>query len=96
MMERIGRNVKTARLQANLTQSCLGDMTGVHWQTVSNLELGNCVSSPITIFKISQALQIGVSRLFAGLPKLDEAQMARIKEEHAPQRRLRRGGAPPG
>ena len=91
-MERIGRNVKTARLRANLTQTCLGDMVGVHWQTVSNLELGNCVSSPITIFNISLALHINVNRLFAGLSKLDEARVARIKEEHAPQRKLAKAG----
>ena len=91
-MEQIGRNVKTARLRANITQSCLGEMVGVHWQTVCHLELGKCVCSPITIFKISQALRINVGRLFAGLPKSDLARMDKIKNEHAPQRKLEKVG----
>ena len=91
-MERTGRIVKTARLRANLTQDCLGVMAGVHWQTVSNLELGNCVCSFATVFKICQVLHIDLNRLSAGTPKPDEARLAKIMSEHAPQRKLEKVG----
>jgi len=80
MLRRIGENVKAARLKANLTQECLAELAGVHWQTVSYIENGKYLCSVITLFKVSQALETSPNRLFDGLPEPDIARMDKIKK----------------
>jgi DNA-binding XRE family transcriptional regulator len=80
MQRCIGENVKAARLKANLTQECLAELAGVHWQTVSHIENGRFPFSIVTFFKISQALVTSPNRLLEGLPEPDEVRMARIKK----------------
>lgn len=87
MLGRIGENVKTARLKADLTQECLAEIAGVHWQTVSHIENGKFPFSIVTFFKISQALTISPNRLLEGLPEPDEARMTRIKKSLARKRK---------
>jgi DNA-binding XRE family transcriptional regulator len=80
MLRRIGENVKMARLKASLTQECLAELAGVHWQTVSYIENGKYLCSAITLFKVSQALETSPNRLFDGLPEPDMARMEKIKK----------------
>ncbi len=80
MLRRIGENVKTARLKANLTQECLAELAGLHWQTVSYIENAKFLCSVVTFFKISQALQTSPNRLLDGLPEPDIARMEKIKK----------------
>ena len=80
MLKRIGQNVKTARLKADLTQACLAELAGLHWQTVSYIENGKFPCSIITFFKISQALQTSPNRLLDGLPDADRAWQEKIKK----------------
>ena len=87
ILRQIGENVKTARLKANLTQECLAELAGVHWQTVSYIENGKFPFSVVTFFNISQALTISPNRLLEGLPEPDEARMARIKKSLARKRK---------
>ena len=80
MLRRIGENVKAARLKANLTQECLAELAGIHWQTVSYIENGKYLCSAITLFKIGQSLETSPNRLFDGLPEPDTARMVKIKK----------------
>jgi DNA-binding XRE family transcriptional regulator len=80
MLRLIGENVKAARLRANLTQECLAEMVGVHWQTVSYIENGKFPSSIVTFFKLSQALETSPNRLLDGLPEPDIKRLNKIKK----------------
>jgi len=87
MLRCIGENVKTARLKANLTQECLAELAGVHWQTISYIENGKFPCSVVTFFKISQALMTSPNRLLEDLPEPDEARAERIKKSLARKRK---------
>jgi DNA-binding XRE family transcriptional regulator len=80
--------VKTARLKANLTQECLAELAGVHWQTVSYIENGKFLFSVVTFFKISQALGISPNRLLEELPEADKAWQEKIKQSLARKRKI--------
>jgi len=86
MLRLIGGNVKAARLSADLTQECLAEMVGVHWQTISNVENGKFPFLVTTFAKISQALGISANRLLEGLPEPDRQQMEKIKKALARKR----------
>ena len=87
MLRCIGANVKAARLKANLTQECLAELAGVHWQTVSYIENGKFLCSIITFFKISQALETSPNRLLEGLPEPDRGRFEKIKKSLARRRK---------
>ena len=87
MLRRIGENVKAARLKANLTQECVAELAGVHWQTVSYIENGKYPFSVITFFNISQALETSPNRLLDGLPEPDLARTEKIKKSLARKRK---------
>ena len=87
MLRRIGENVKAARLRLNLTQECLAELAGIHWQTVSYIENGKYLCSVITFFKVSQALETSPNRLFEGLPEVDIERMTKIRQSLARKRR---------
>lgn len=87
ILRHIGGNVKAARLRANLTQECLAEIVGVHWQTVSYIENGKFPFSVVTFFKLGQALEISPNRLLDGLPEPDRRRMERIKKMMARKRK---------
>jgi DNA-binding XRE family transcriptional regulator len=87
MLRVIGENVKVARLRANLTQECLAELAGVHWQTISNIENGKFPVLVTTFVRISQALGITSNRLLDRLPDPDPARMERIKKALARRRK---------
>jgi DNA-binding XRE family transcriptional regulator len=87
MLRQIGENVKAARLKANLTQECVAELAGIHWQTVSYIENGRFPCSAITLFKICQALETSPNRLFDGLPEPDTTRMGKIKKSLARKRK---------
>ena len=89
MLRLIGANVKAARAKADLTQECLAEIAGVHWQTVSYIENGRFPSSVITFAKISQALGVSPNRLLEGLPPLNADRTERIKKALARKRKAR-------
>jgi DNA-binding XRE family transcriptional regulator len=92
MLKQIGQNVKMARLKASLTQACLAELAGVHWQTVSYVENGKYLCSIITFFKISQALETSPNRLLDGLPEPDRAWQLKIKKSLARKRKSHDAG----
>lgn len=59
----IGQRVKSARLQAKLTQEQLAEKVGVSWSTISCLERGQHMVSIERLFDISSALNIGIETL---------------------------------
>lgn len=87
ILNRIGENVKAARLHANLTQECLAELVGVHWQTISYLENGKYPFSVTTFARISHALETSPNRLLDGLPEPDKARVGKIKQVMARKRK---------
>jgi len=87
MLRLIGGNVKSARLGANLTQECLAELVGVHWQTISNIERGKFPFPVTTFARISQALDMSANRLLEGLPEPDRARIESVKKAMARKRR---------
>lgn len=87
MLRLIGANVKAARSKANLTQECLAEIAGIHWQTVSYIENGKFPASIVTFSKLSQALEVSPNRLLEGLPPLNPDRTARIKKAMARKRK---------
>ena len=79
-MKVIGANVRKARLEANMTQECLAELVGVHWQSVSYLENGRHPLLLTKFARISQALDVSPNRLFDGLPEPDRREMEKIKK----------------
>jgi DNA-binding XRE family transcriptional regulator len=86
MLRRIGENVKAARAKANMTQECLAEIAGIHWQTVSYVENGRFPASIITFTKVSQALGVSANELLAGLPPLNPERTESIKKALARKR----------
>ena len=79
-MKVIGANIRKARLAANLTQECLAELVGVHWQSISYLESGKHPLLLPKFVRISQALDVSPNRLFDGLPEPDRQAMEKIKK----------------
>lgn len=87
ILRHIGQNVKAARLKVGLTQECLAELAGVHWQTISYVENGKFLFSIVTFTKISQALEISPNRLLEGLPEPDRGRMEKIRKMMARKRK---------
>ena len=85
----IGANVRRARLQANMTQECLAELVGVHWQSISYLENARHPLLLTKFARISQALDVSPNRLFDGLPESNRMEMEKIKKVLARKRKLR-------
>ncbi|MGH7977989.1 MAG: helix-turn-helix domain-containing protein [Limisphaerales bacterium] len=79
--------MKSARLKAGLTQECLAELAGIHWQTISYVENGKFLFSIVTFVKISQALETSPNRLLDGLPEPDKGRMEKIKRVMARKRK---------
>lgn len=86
MLRLIGENVKSARLNANLTQECLAELAEVHWQTISNIENGKFPVLVTTFARISQALGVSSNQLLEGLPTPNIERMERVKKALARKR----------
>lgn len=86
----VGKNVKAARIKANLTQECLAELVGVHWQTIIYIEGGRTLFSIPTLARLGQALETTPNRLFEGLPEPDKERMQQIKNAMARKRRPKR------
>jgi transcriptional regulator with XRE-family HTH domain len=90
LLRLLGENIRRARLAANLTQECLAELIGVHWQTVSYLENGKFFFTAVNLIRISQALGVSTDSLLDGLPEPDAKRLERIKKAKARKRRPRR------
>ena len=79
-MRVIAVNVKNARESAEMTQECLAELVGVHWQTISYLEKGRHPFAITNFARICHALDVSPNRLFDGLPEPDKSRMLKIKK----------------
>lgn len=61
----IGKRMKIARINADLTQERLAEMVGVSPQHMSNVENGTTKVSLTTLVKIANALNVSVDSLLA-------------------------------
>lgn len=61
-----GRNVRSLRLEMQLSQDEFGAFVGIHRTYVSELERGAKAPTIIMVDKIAEALNISVSELLAG------------------------------
>ena len=87
LLRKIGESVRTARLRLNLTQECVAELTGVHWQTISHIENGKFPFSIVTFARISQALAISANCLLEGLPEMNRARLETVKTALARKRK---------
>lgn len=85
----IGRNIRAARNRSGLTQECLAELLGIHWQTLSNIERGRHPFSVATFAQIAQYLEITSDSLLAGLPLPNPKRTARIMKALARRRNPR-------
>jgi DNA-binding XRE family transcriptional regulator len=82
----IGKNIREARMKAELTQECLAELAGVHVQTVGAIERGDFRFSVTIFVRLSQFLEISPNRLLEGLKPPDPQRTARIKKALVRQR----------
>lgn len=87
LLRPVGKNIRDARLQANLTQECLAELVGIHWQTISCIERGVYPVSLVTFAKLCQHLEVSPNRLLDGLPAPDAKRAKRIRKALARKRR---------
>jgi len=92
ILQLIGANVKTARLKAGVTQECLAELVGVHWQTISYVENGKYPFSVVIFTRITHALETSANRLLDGIDEPDVKRMGRIKKEMARKRQPKQSG----
>jgi DNA-binding XRE family transcriptional regulator len=85
----IGRNVREARLKANMTQECLAELAGVHWKTLGRIERGEFPFATTTFARLTQYLKVSPNRLLDGLPNPDPKRMAKITKAPARKRQPR-------
>jgi len=63
----LGQRIRSARQGANLTMKTLGDRIGISQAQISQIEAGLSAPSLSTLFRLSKAVQINMSQVFAGL-----------------------------
>ncbi len=85
-MRLIGRNIREARLKADLTQECLAELTGVHVQTIGVIERGSFPFAVTTFVRLSQFLETSPNRLVDGLNPPDRRRTERIRKAMARKR----------
>lgn len=86
MLRTIGRRVREARLDANMTQECLAELVGVHWKTIGHIERGSYPVALTIFVRLSQFLEISPNRLLESLDSPDPIRTAQIKKALARKR----------
>lgn len=66
-LKRLGKNVKLARVEAEMTQERLALEAGTTRSHISGVEAGQINASCATIFKLATALGVAPGRLFDGV-----------------------------
>ena len=75
----IGANIRAARLKAGLTQECVAELVGLHWQTVSNIERGKSPCTVAVAGLLAQHLEVSSEDFFTGFPPIDKRRAAEIR-----------------
>ena len=80
---RLGENVKRIRKELKLTQFQLAEKADLSEETVKNIELSRCWTSDKNLAKITEALNIDISKLFLPVQSSiqeDSKNIAQIKQ----------------
>ena len=64
VLEKIGRQIKYLRINADLTQEMLAEKIDVHQTYIGKIEGGKSNPSAILLYKISRALGVKLKELF--------------------------------
>ena len=83
IQKRLAENVKRIRKSKNLTQFQLAEIAEVSEETIKNIELCRCWTSDKNLAKITEALNIDISKLFLPVQssiKEDSKNIAHIKQ----------------
>ena len=62
-MRLVGENVKKFRVERNLSQEALANLSGIDWSTISRLERGIVNTSISVLFALADALGVRPSLL---------------------------------
>jgi len=62
-MKLVGENIKKFRLERNLSQEALANLSGIDWSTISRLERGVVNTSISVVFALSEAMGINPAQL---------------------------------
>ena len=73
-----------------MTQECLAELVGIHWQTLGRIERGEFPFATTTFAKLTQYLQVSPNRLLDGLSPPDFKRIARISKALARKRQPRK------
>lgn len=83
IQKRLGENLKRIRKSKNLTQFQLAEIADVSEETIKNIELCRCWTSDKNLAKITEALNIDISKLFLPVQSSiqeDSKNIAQIKQ----------------
>ncbi|MDR3405885.1 MAG: helix-turn-helix transcriptional regulator [Chthoniobacter sp.] len=86
MLRIIGGNIRAARLRAGVTQECLAELVGLHWQTISNIERGLNPCGVTNFALLAQHLEVSADSLLQGIPPIDKKRAAKIRQALARKR----------
>ncbi len=86
MLRVIGGNIRAARIRAGLTQECLAELVGLHWQTISNTERGLNPLAITNFALVAQHLGVTADALLDGIPPIDKERAAKIRRALARKR----------
>ncbi len=73
-------------MRLGMTQECLAELVGVHWQTVSYIERGKYPFSITTFVRLVQYLQTSSNRLTDGTGEPNKKHFARVTKVKARKR----------
>jgi len=83
--EKIGANIKRARLLAGVSQTQLGDALSISFQQIQKYERGGNRTPVARLFPIAAALNVSIEDLLAGTPGFEDDADGRI---HASKEQL--------
>ena len=87
ILKTIGRKIQETRLAVGMTQECLAELVGVHWQSVSGIERGRSPWSIVTFTRIAQHLGVSADTLLSGVKAPDPKRAKTIRKAMARRRR---------
>jgi transcriptional regulator with XRE-family HTH domain len=66
-LKQLGQRVREQRHQLGLSQKGLGDVSGLHWTFIGQVERGQRNISLINLLRLAKALQVDAGLLVKGL-----------------------------
>ena len=82
----LGRNVRRARLAANLTQEGLAEMAEIHWKTLGYIESGKRDFGVTILTRLAICLQLSSDQLWDGLAMKPTGRMLTVAKATARKR----------